>query len=128
MLPDLTPIGLTPHENKRFIVVRSAGSSGCVHRRYPESAEPSDQVVERAMVPAVPGVRAMVSLRFPLIARRMVFEVRLEQPCGQDSTARIPSSEGLEALHQATIAGRELRRTQLAWDREKIYSGSMMLR
>ena len=70
----------------------------------------------------------MVSLRFPFVARRMVVELRLETTGGCDASCEAVLTDRLEAIHRSSIARRELRRTQMQWDREKIYSGSMMLR
>lgn len=70
----------------------------------------------------------MVALRLPVLSRLMVFEVRLESVCRGDYFPTLVSEHSLEELHHRTMARKTLLREQLALEREKLYSGSMMLR
>lgn len=70
----------------------------------------------------------MMVLRLPFISRLMVVELRLERLCSREYFPSLVSDESLEALHARAVSRREMDRRQIMWDREKVYSGSMMLR
>jgi hypothetical protein len=70
----------------------------------------------------------MMALRLPFVSRLMVFELRLEKMCSREHFPSLVSDKSLVDLHTRALARKELQKTQLNWEREKIYSGSMMLR
>jgi hypothetical protein len=73
-------------------------------------------------------IHDMMALRLPFVSRLMVFEIRLEKICSRERFPALISEASLEDLHTRRLADKDLRKTQLRWEREKIYSGSMMLR
>ena len=70
----------------------------------------------------------MMALRLPIISRLMVLDLRLEKICQRDRFPALVSEQELLDLHQRVIARKELQKTQLGWERQKIYSGGMMPR
>jgi hypothetical protein len=58
----------------------------------------------------------------------MVFELRMEKICSREHFPTLVSPQSLEDLHARRLAEREFQKTQLKWEREKIYAGSPMLR
>ncbi len=70
----------------------------------------------------------MMVLRLPFVSRLMVLDIRLERWCSREYYPPLVSADDLNDLHQRELHRKEMALTQLRWDREKVYSGSMMLR
>lgn len=73
-------------------------------------------------------ISGMMALRLPFFSRLMVVELRLERLCSREYFPALVSDKSLEELHSRALSRREMDRRQIMWDREKVYSGSMMLR
>ena len=70
----------------------------------------------------------MMALRLPFVSRLMILDFRLEKLCSLEHFPSLVSEASLAELHARQVMRKEIEKSQLKWDREKVYSGSMMLR